>query len=122
MNIGEYKNTTNYPERPKKPVIPKDFKPTDSEGMASKAQAWGKYGKELEAYDVSMLVYKQKLDAYHNGESSMIAKFKTDALEELGLGNHPKADVLFGKAWEHGHASGLSEVWNWMQDLAELLQ
>jgi hypothetical protein len=34
---------------------------------------------------------------------------------------HPKADLLWSKAWDRGHSSGLSEVWFDLEDLSELL-
>jgi hypothetical protein len=49
-------------------------------------------------------------------------QFRDDALSELGLKNHPKADVLFSKAWDLGHSSGFHEVWYYLQDLSELLK
>ena len=49
-------------------------------------------------------------------------EFEADALRKLGLGDHPKAGLLYDKSWELGHSSGFSEVWNYMQDLAELVR
>lgn len=48
-------------------------------------------------------------------------------LEEENNVNRPhirqqKRDLLWNKAWEHGHSSGLSEVEIWYNDLAELIQ
>lgn len=47
--------------------------------------------------------------------------FKQDALEELGLSKHEKADKLFEMAWEEGHSNGLGEVWIYMEQFAELI-
>lgn len=41
---------------------------------------------------------------------------------ENGVVNHPKRDLLWAKAWEHGHSAGLSEVEIWYDDLVELLK
>jgi hypothetical protein len=51
----------------------------------------------------------------------LVEVFKHDSLEELGILNHPKADKLFDIAWEEGHSNGLTEVWLWMETLADLL-
>jgi hypothetical protein len=69
--------------------------------------------------------------AYHEDTSRLVDKFKTDALVELGrlqidnkgkvLFKHSKADLLYEKARDLGHGSGLSEVWGHMQDLDDLL-
>ena len=48
-------------------------------------------------------------------------QLKADLLADVGLTGHPKADLLFEKAWDLGHASGLQEVTTYFYDLAELL-
>lgn len=47
---------------------------------------------------------------------------KERLLAEHGLITHPKADLLFGLAWEHGHAHGEGEVAMYFADFAELLK
>ncbi len=41
--------------------------------------------------------------------------------EEYGLIDHPKAETLWGLAWEHGHACGYGEIINHYEDFAALL-
>ena len=48
--------------------------------------------------------------------------FKADALEAVGLTGHPKADKAYAFAWELGHASGYSEVFSYLQDIADVLK
>jgi len=69
--------------------------------------------------------------AYRADIARLEGQFKVDALVELKLlkvdskGNqkykHPKADLLWEKAWDRGHSNGLSEIWFDLQDLSELL-
>lgn len=47
--------------------------------------------------------------------------FKKEALKELGLENHPKAEKVFDLAWERGHSQGYTEVYLELQELADLL-
>lgn len=64
--------------------------------------------------------------------AALLARWEKEAQEkeaqklalakEHGLVNHPKLDLLYAKAWEHGHADGLSEVAYWFEDLAELVK
>lgn len=61
-------------------------------------------------------------EAYMKDQARLEAMFRTDALEAVGLTTHPKADKAFAYAWEHGHASGYSEVFIHLQDIAELLR
>jgi len=71
-------------------------------------------------------------DAYYAESKRLNDMFKQDALVELGLlklgayncelYKHPKADMLYDKAWELGHSSGLSDVWDYMFDLVDLVK
>jgi hypothetical protein len=52
---------------------------------------------------------------------------KTDALRERlekenGLAEHPRREMLWNKAWEHGHSAGLADVEYYYDDMAELLK
>lgn len=47
---------------------------------------------------------------------------KLELAKEHDLVDHPKLDLLYAKAWEHGHANGFSEVAYWFEDLAELVR
>lgn len=60
--------------------------------------------------------------AYQAEEARLHDEFRRDALAELEITDHPKADLLFSKAWEMGHAYGYSEVWSYMQDLVDLVR
>lgn len=42
--------------------------------------------------------------------------------KEHGMENHPKRDLLWAKAWEHGHSAGLDDVDTWYSDLVELVK
>lgn len=50
------------------------------------------------------------------------AALKVRLEEENDLVEHPKAGMLWSKAWEMGHSAGLSEVELYYNDLAELLK
>jgi hypothetical protein len=49
-------------------------------------------------------------------------RFYHDALSALGIVGHPKADKAYQIAYENGHAGGMSEVFGYLMDLAELLR
>lgn len=69
--------------------------------------------------------------AYRDDQRRLHDQFKSDALVELGLlefasdgtilFKHPKAELLWEKAWDRGHDCGYSDVWNVIQDLKELI-
>ena len=54
--------------------------------------------------------------------NTLYAQFKADLIEENGLAGHPKTDLCFNKAWEHGHANGYSDVVYYFEEFAELLK
>jgi hypothetical protein len=60
--------------------------------------------------------------AYHEDCTRLSAEFRADVLADLGITDHPKADLLFSKAYDMGHSSGFSEVYSYAQDLVELIQ
>lgn len=59
---------------------------------------------------------------YQAEEARLRAQFKADALEDLRLTGHPKADKLMAIAWDMGHSSGYQEVYNYAAELAPLLE
>jgi hypothetical protein len=63
---------------------------------------------------------QKAIEAYRAETRRLDAEFKADALAEVGLTGHPKADAAYSLAWEYGHAAGLSEVMNYLPELADL--
>jgi hypothetical protein len=76
-----------------------------------------KCGKDL---NIVKNKIKEMKEAYNKREGEIYIEFKKDALKEVGLTNHPKADKIYSKAWEKGHSAGYNEVFLELQDLAEL--
>ena len=77
----------------------------------------------VEAIKDERKVAKRRVrDAYHDEKNREYIRFKLDALAELGLDGHPKADKLFERAWEEGHSFGYSEVWIHLVELADLIR
>lgn len=71
---------------------------------------------------VSVDDYKKALLEYRNESSRLVEEFKADALAEVGLTGHPKADKVYFLAREHGHSAGLHEVMNYLVDFADLVK
>jgi|GEM_PF-5775367 len=78
-------------------------------------ETWKKYKADLTKY----LLEKK---AYEEDEARKLAQFRQDALEECGLLNHPKASKIYSFAWEHGHSSGMYEVFYWLTEIADLVR
>lgn len=60
--------------------------------------------------------------AYNKESARLYTEFRKDALEHVGLTDHPKADKAFALAYSNGHAQGYSEVLNLLEDYAELVK
>lgn len=60
--------------------------------------------------------------AHRDEDARLYAKFKADMFDELGISGHPNAEKLFVIAWDLGHSSGYSAVFNYADELSELLK
>lgn len=58
--------------------------------------------------------------AYHAESCRLSENFIKALEEEHGMTGHPKASILYSKAYERGHSSGLYEIANAYFDLLEL--
>lgn len=64
----------------------------------------------------------KSLPSYDKCKEIKTAGEAKDFFEEwFGTKDHPKADKLFGLAWEHGHSSGVYEVAIYYSDFMELI-
>jgi hypothetical protein len=116
MDWDKYKMPEgSYPDRPHKPVRPATGKET--------SVSVKEYALAYEKYEDAMLVFGKKMEEYRQAEAVLAEVFWKDAFKELGVPeNHLKASRLRSKAWEHGHSSGLSEVFFWLDELWDLVK
>jgi hypothetical protein len=62
------------------------------------------------------------MNDYHIACSKMWNEiFRGDLEQEFGVVGHPKSKRLFELAWEHGHSSGLNDVYYYYSDFVELI-
>lgn len=109
MKAGRYENTVEYPTRSHKPKLVSGATPAQIREYADAVEKW-------EAN------YDAKKTAYYAEQHARQALLKRDLEEEYGLTNHPKADMVWGKAWEHGHSGGYNDVATWYSEFAEVVQ
>jgi len=112
-DFGKYKNTDPYPEKPKKPRLQDQSRARakDYREMADQVEEWEKKEQEFIA------VYT----AWREKQIRLDAKFKEDALRDVGLEGHPKAEIIWTKAWEDGHSAGRHEVYMRLESYAEIV-
>jgi hypothetical protein len=114
LNSGYYKGSIPYPAPVPEPVVLKrrvsDFT----------AENINEVSAVLKEYQEAKAAEQRAKEAYHDNQRQMMTEFESDMATYYGMINHPKRSLLYGKAWEHGHAYGLNEVHNWYSDLIDL--
>ncbi len=123
MDYSKYASKLAYPQKPPKPMPPKN------PGIGGTSKDYSEYTeklriyeKELETYENGVLKEYRKAVIEYNEDVSRLQKlFKHDCLEENGLLNHPKAEKVWSIAYREGHSGGYNDVNCVMSYLAELL-
>jgi hypothetical protein len=64
--------------------------------------------------------WKAQVKEYSEEAAKLVINFRA-ALERVYPVSGEKADMLWNKAWEQGHANGWSEILWWYDDLYELV-
>ena len=107
-----YTNKLDHPKRPVRPRTPNSDIPAD----------YIDFAERLENFLLAKSVYKEELKAYMCEQSRIEEQFRKELAEEFEVTDHPKEHVLWTRAWEEGHAYGLSEIYNKYSELAELVK
>jgi hypothetical protein len=125
MDFDKYENKLEYgipSDSPKRKLCehrtasPFDYKKDKSEYCSVCGVKIGDKRREILAED------KELKEAYEKESSKLYNLFAEDLFEEFGVTNNPKKDKCFARAWEHGHSSGYSEVYNYFSDFVELIK
>ena len=66
--------------------------------------------------------YRAHLKEYDVESAKLDREFRDDLFEDYGVSDNPKRFKCFELAWEHGHSSGLEEVYGYFGDLVVLIQ
>ena len=66
--------------------------------------------------------YKARRKEYSDESAKLYQEFQNDLFEDYGVTDNPKRFKCFELAWEHGHSSGLEEVYGYFGDLVVLIQ
>lgn len=77
---------------------------------------------EIEGYEAARRAYLEKIKEYNVQVVEAEARLKADLEAEHGVEDNPKANLLWAKAWELGHASGYANVASHYEDLVELIK
>jgi hypothetical protein len=104
-----------YPEYPKKPA-----KPAYS-SLKTSAHA-RQYADELDAWEESRKKYEADHGAYMDKVNHLNELLETHIKDVAGVSMVPKQyrDKLWSLAWDRGHSSGYSEVYNELSLLVDI--
>jgi hypothetical protein len=115
IRTGYYGAKIPYPSKPVQPVMlikrAKDLTLDEINQLATiKAQ-----------YEADLAAWPRLRAAYSRSEAEGIRSLRRDLEADHHLVDHPRAQMLWEKAWENGHSDGLHSVAQWYDDLAELI-
>ena len=114
IDSGYY--TSPYIKRPVKPEV---LRKRVSELTADEAEC---VANALSDYNAKMLAYKSAAMESSRRQQELHAEFKRDALEYVGLLDHPKAAAIADFAWSEKHSSSYTEVIMFLNDLSRLFK
>lgn len=79
--------------------------------------------REIKKLEEQKKVLEREGYQKYGEETSRLTKlFRKAVEEECGTVGHPKADLLWHKAWEEGHANGYSEIYIEYLELVNLIK
>jgi hypothetical protein len=117
MDINKYYErlkAIKYPDKPKRPT---PLSPSDTTPNCFRL-----FADELEVYTVAKANWLLEHKKCARKEMDIYDEFKLEVFKQLGIEDNPKKELFYSKAWELGHSSGLSDVWNYATDLVELIK
>lgn len=88
-----------YPSKPTKPTLGRNPTAVDARAFAD---ALEEYKRDLESY-------KEDKSYYNDRVGARMKEYREKIMKDYGMCRQ-EFDVIWNKAWEYGHASGLSEV------------
>lgn len=78
--------------------------------------------KEKELYGKVDAEMNRQREVFRSNQANASTQLQTDLEEYHEVAGHPKAGLLFAKAWEWGHASGYAEVASVYADLVDFIK
>lgn len=123
MNFDLYENTLDYP-------CAADFTTThyyrDGACIHTRTPSTPHHPSFTDGCIREVIVDKAALKAaqtaYYAETSRLQEQFKQDLFAELEITNHPMREKMYSQAWDDGHSSGLSEVYNCALSLVNLIE
>lgn len=114
LETNAYRNPDPMPQKPRKPML--TFATVESSTQVRE------YADRLDEYEILMKSHREVMASYNARSAALEAEFRHDLEVYFGMVGHPKADLLYHKAYERGHSGGMQEVANHYSDLVDLVK
>lgn len=114
---GYYSNTAPFPAEPHKP--PPIFSWSDQTITAHQVRL---YADRLAAYESAMLIHESELVAWHRANQERGQLLRIDLETEMGLTDHPLAQLLWSKVERLAEFSGQEAIYWRYLDLCQLIK
>ena len=73
-------------------------------------------------YETQLSDYEARISEFKKEEDRLFELFKEEALADLGLSNHPKAEILFSRAKELSPNLDFGDIYIQLKDIAEVVK
>lgn len=113
---GAYENKLTVPVKPTEPAVLRK-----RAGVLTAAEQES-LPEVIRAYEAEKKAYETARVAYNAESGRLMAQAQADLEADHGIVGNPKADMLWSKAWDRGHAYGLGEVISIYGDLVDLVK
>jgi hypothetical protein len=111
MDFENYVPTIEYPTQPHKPFLPSN--------VAQVASALRAHADKLDVYEKELAEFETKKKIYDEHVADNYARFKVDALKEVGLWKHEAGNRAFEYAYNKG--GSYNDCFYILVDLAEVI-
>lgn len=116
INSGKYGNKFSYPKKVKYEC------PECRKALGEKDLFCSACGANVASHiKLAADLYQKEFATYRKENQRVYDAFKNDALSYCGYAEHPKADLIFARAWEAGRSSGYASVLDELRDLCQFL-
>lgn len=108
----------SYPSRPSKPSTKKLLSCLSSQEIKD-------YALEVEKYEEAEIIYNKDRKKYEAQQVEVNGILENFVKEEAGLNSvvpEKYRDKVYSKAYEYGHSSGWSEIYNYLLDFVDIFE
>ena len=114
LQRNAYRNTDPYPKSISRPIPVFSTNPNAAELRD--------YANKIEDWEKQTAAIRDEQQAWSSRNAALHAQFRIDLETETDMLGHPKAELLYDKAYARGHAYGVDEIYSHYMDMLELVK